>query len=85
MSVTVAPVLPSLIEEGKVGGGYDLRLYRPGAPLFVQFKLADRMVRRNAAEVKAGWLTIPFNRMHLRARKRSLPSLSSGAAARETK
>ena len=71
MRVTVAPVFPSLIEEGWRGGGYDLRLDRPGAPLFLQFKLADRMVRRSAAEVKAGLFTVPFYRMHLRARKRS--------------
>lgn len=40
-SITAAPIFPSLIAEGKQGGGYDLPLDRPGQPLFLQFKLSD--------------------------------------------
>lgn len=40
MAVKAAPVFPSLIQEGKKDGGYDVRLERPGLPLFLQFKLA---------------------------------------------
>jgi hypothetical protein len=52
-SIKAAPVFPSLIEEGKQGGGYDLRLDRPGQPLFLQFKLSDYMQgRSNTTEIK---------------------------------
>jgi len=72
MRITIAPVFPSLVEEGWSGGGYDLRLDRPGAPLFLQFKLSDRMVRGTASEAKEHLFTLPFYRMHLRARKHSI-------------
>ncbi len=44
-SLTAAPIFPSLYQEGKSGGGYDVMLQRSGIPLFLQFKLADQMVR----------------------------------------
>jgi len=43
-----APIFPSLIEEGRAGGGYDVHLDVPGFPLFLQFKRSDCMVRRSA-------------------------------------
>jgi len=46
----IAPIFPSLIEEGKTGGGYDVKLDIPGIPLYLQFKRADCMVRKNATE-----------------------------------
>lgn len=70
-TVTAAPVFPSLYQEGQAGGGYDLHLQRPGIPLFLQFKLADCMVRDTASEAQAGLLTIPFYRMHLRPSRHS--------------
>lgn len=66
--LTAAPVFPSLREEGQPGGGYDVRLNRPGIPLFLQFKLVHQMVRGNADEVKKGHFHAPFYRMHLRPR-----------------
>ncbi len=45
-----APVFPSLIAEGKPGGGYDVILDHPGNPLFLQFKLCEILTRSNAAE-----------------------------------
>jgi hypothetical protein len=68
-SLIGAPIFPSLIQEGQVGGGYDLQLPIVGAPLFLQFKLSDRMVYRSAAE----WhlFNTPYYRMHLRPARHS--------------
>jgi hypothetical protein len=45
-----APVFPSLIEEGRAGGGYDVRVKGPGFPLFLQFKISEYMTRASAGE-----------------------------------
>jgi hypothetical protein len=67
-----APIFPSLIEEGRPGGGYDVRLDIPGFPLFVQFKRADCMVRRSASETVPPYsFRLPFYRMKITARTRS--------------
>jgi hypothetical protein len=42
----------------------------PGAPIFLQFKRADPMVRRTAQEASA-FSTLPFFRMYLRRRNHS--------------
>ena len=68
--LTAAPVFPSLIVEGKSGGGYDLKLEFAGMPLFLQFKLSDYM-RRGEVEFANKIFAEPFYRMHLRSRKRS--------------
>jgi len=62
-----APVFPSLIQEGKKGGGYDVELAMPGVPLYLQFKRGFRMTRRSAKEVKQykKRLTIPFHRFYI--------------------
>ena len=39
-SLRTVPIFPSLIEEGKKGGGYDVRIDIPAVPLFLQFKRA---------------------------------------------
>lgn len=67
LSLSVAPIFPSLIEEGKVGGGYDVKLGSPGIPLFVQFKRSDWMTRCSAKEYKTvnengGQLKVPYYR-----------------------
>jgi hypothetical protein len=69
--ITAAPVFPSLYSEGQKGGGWDLKLSRPGIPLFIQFKLSDFMVRSTAQECQDGLFTIPFFRMHLRPSRHS--------------
>lgn len=67
-----APVFPSLIEEGRAGGGYDVHLDIPGFPLFLQFKRSECMVRRSAVEIRRGLpLRTPFYRMCLTESKRS--------------
>lgn len=51
--LSAAPVFPSLLEEGKPGGGYDVKLDRPGVPLYLQFKRSEFMTRRNGREARA--------------------------------
>jgi hypothetical protein len=62
-----APVFPSLIEEGRVGGGYDVKLDMPAIPLYLQFKRADCMVTRRAREVSVHQLpiSVPFYRFKI--------------------
>lgn len=67
VALSAAPIFPSLIEEGKAGGGYDVKLDRPGVPLFLQFKRSHCMVRRTAKEHQAvvasgGTLNVPYYR-----------------------
>ncbi|MCK4822141.1 hypothetical protein KA005_40640 [bacterium] len=53
--------------------GYDVRLDRPGLPLFLQVKLSDCMIRNNAKEIRDGMFprNSIFYRMHLRNRTSS--------------
>ncbi|HEV2078497.1 MAG TPA: hypothetical protein VGR19_01180 [Allosphingosinicella sp.] len=68
-TLTAAPIFPSLVEEGKPGGGYDLKLESPGVPLFLQFKRSECMQRRTAREIAAGAnLDVPFYRMEITAK-----------------
>jgi hypothetical protein len=64
-----APVFPSLIEEGKDGVGYDVHLAKPGAPLFVQFKISQYMMMASAGQ----WHLFgqPYYRFWLHASGRS--------------
>src|SRR6186713_1069927 len=64
--VTAAPVFPSLVVEGR-SGGWDVRLDRPGVPLFLQFKLCDCMTRRTCREARTAGFSVPCYRMHLRS------------------
>ncbi|WP_437207085.1 hypothetical protein [Planctomicrobium sp. SH664] len=69
--IVAAPVFPSLYQEGQAGFGYDVMIQAGGIPLFIQFKLSDYMKRSTAAESRAGLLTCPFYRMHLRPKRLS--------------
>lgn len=71
LSVRAAPIFPSLIDEGRPGGGYDVEIPFSGFPLFLQFKLSYKMVRDSALEAQLGLMTAPFYRMHLRPTKHS--------------
>lgn len=69
------PHFPSLKEEGKVGGGYDVKIDMPGAIIYLQFKVAEEMKKRSALEIKhhhldkpPHGLVLPFYRMHLHRR-----------------
>src|SRR5262249_10714370 len=68
-----APIFPSLLEEGKAGGGYDVNLNAPGFPLYLQFKRADCMTRSSAREIAQFGLplNLPYYRMKVTERKRS--------------
>lgn len=77
ISLTSAPIFPSLIEEGKAGGGYDVKLDSPGVPLFIQFKRSDCMTRKSSREYKdvkniGGQLDTPYYRFPI-----TLSSLSA--------
>ncbi len=65
------PLFPSLYQEGQRGGGYDVRLNRPGVPLFLQFKLSERMSSRGCREHKSGVISTPCYRMSLRPSRHS--------------
>jgi len=69
--VVGAPTFPSLYEEGKKGGGYDVKIPILGNPVFLQFKLSDYLERTSAKEHQSGLLTVPFYRMHIRPLKHS--------------
>lgn len=71
LPIRAAPLFPSLIQEGRAGGGYDVQIPFIGFPLFLQFKLSDCMVRGTAWEAQQGLLNPPFYRMHLRPMKHS--------------
>ena len=64
LPVRAAPIFPSLIEEGKEGGGYDVKFDLPGLPLYLQFKRADCMERRSAHE-HAQFVKMPFYRFKI--------------------
>jgi hypothetical protein len=71
--ISGAPIFPSLREEGRSGGGYDLQLNRSTVPLFLQFKLSHRMIRKSCFERKVHRLfSGPFFRIHLMPLKLSL-------------
>jgi len=46
-------------------------LSRPGLPLFLQFKLSDYMVRKNAHEAQLCKISVPYYRMKLRSKRYS--------------
>lgn len=66
-TLKTAPVFPSLIEEGRAGGGYDVKLDMPGVPLYLQFKRAHYMTRRTAKELRKdkNKLNLPFHRFYV--------------------
>jgi hypothetical protein len=71
--ITAAPLFPSLIEEGKAGGGYDVKLDMPAVPLYLQFKRADCMIRRSVREICTHNLPLllPFYRFKITESGRS--------------
>jgi hypothetical protein len=62
-NLTAAPYFPSLIREGKLG--YDLRLNRPGIPLFIQFKRSEYISRLYVIANEFSVFSSPFYRMHI--------------------
>ena len=70
----VQPIFPTQRQEGRPGGGYDVRLDVPGFPLFLQFELCKGVTRRhpNSAETHPNVNIWPnYLRMDLMPEKRS--------------
>lgn len=65
-NITAAPVFPSLYQEGKEGGGWDVKFEKGGIPLFIQFKLSHYLKTANAKERKGGHFASPYYRMYFR-------------------
>ena len=65
-----SPYLPSLVEEGKLGGGYDValdtRLNNDGFLYCAQFKLSEFRQASHAREAKAGYTHRPYYRFPIR-------------------
>ncbi len=61
-----APMFPSLVDEGKAGGGYDVKLDSSlGFVYCAQFKRSEPMKRKSATESKAGYGPMPFFRFSI--------------------
>lgn len=82
-----APIFPSLQDEGTKG--YDVELLRRGlqpgspcVPLFLQFKLSERIERRYTGRPDDAYFTPPFYRVKVRTRRpdqhRLLTQLQAG-------
>ena len=68
LSCTAVPIFPSLLEEGKEGGGYDAKLLsKKGTILYLQFKLSDLMKMRSTREYKIPGhnLSLPYYRFEI--------------------
>lgn len=62
-----APTFPTQAQEGKAGGGYDVKL--PGAPVFIQFKRSAALRRKNALDAK--YFGLPYYRFQIMASSHS--------------
>lgn len=67
---SAVPTFPTLVEEGRAGGGYDVRLEMTGRPFFLQFKRSDFLKRSNAKYYK--YFQTPYYRFSLHALKHSM-------------
>jgi hypothetical protein len=65
-----APVFPSLYDEGKLEGGYDVEIPKRGAPLFLQFKI-PQVVTQKSKYFPPGF-PLPYYRMHIMSSRYSL-------------
>jgi hypothetical protein len=62
-----APEFPNQYNEGKKGGGFDVKL--PGIPIFLQFKRSDYLERKNAKDYKH--FKKPYYRFGIRPNSKS--------------
>ncbi|MCA0929756.1 hypothetical protein [Ruegeria profundi] len=72
MSLSAVPIFPSLLEEGKKGGGYDAKLKgKSGIILNLQFKLSDWMKASNAREygIPGHTMTLPYYRFEITSKR----------------
>ena len=74
LSCTTVPIFPSLVEEGRKGGGYDVKLLSgQGKILNFQFKLSERMKAPISREYKVPGhsLALPYYRFAITSRHNS--------------
>jgi hypothetical protein len=71
LGCAAVPIFPSLIEEGKDGGGYDVEMGVGAVPLYLQFKLSEHLKTNNAKEAKhhSGYISAPYRRFHITSSK----------------
>jgi hypothetical protein len=72
ISLTAVPIFPSLLEEGKKGGGYDAKLKgKSGILLNLQFKLSDWMKATHAREfrIPGHSMTLPYYRFEITSQR----------------
>jgi len=67
--VTGVPIFPSLSEEGKLGVGYDVKIPRQSAPVFLQYKIPQIVTRRS--NLLPPGFTPPYFRMHFHSGDKS--------------
>ena len=71
-TLSAAPIFPSLLEEGRAGGGYDVKLTAPGVALFLQFKRSERLHLKSAREIRDGArIGLPYYRLEITAKSDS--------------
>lgn len=63
---TSVPIFPSLVEEGRVGGGYDAGLKIQGIPFFFQFKKSNFLSRSHSKYYKS--FNTPYYQFYLHAK-----------------
>lgn len=66
--LVAAPEFPSLQQEGRAGGGYDVKI-SSGSPLFLQFKLSHYLAKTNSKEYRD--MSGPYYRWHMHALRHS--------------
>ncbi|MCC4211024.1 hypothetical protein [Vibrio parahaemolyticus] len=66
---TAVPTFPTLVEEGRDGGGYDVEIEMGGFPFFLQFKRSDYLSRANAKYHNV--FNSPYYRFNLHALRHS--------------
>jgi hypothetical protein len=72
-NVAHVPSFPSQYEEGKAGGGYDVRIASPLAPIFIQFKIPRVVTRQHPNADDRNLLAYPHYRMPLHAKVPNRP------------
>jgi hypothetical protein len=77
-SLKAAPIFPTQVQEGRPGGGYDVKLDWPGVPLYLQFKRSMCLERKSAREIRDHNLPLrlPFYRFAITERNRSIQHTS---------
>ena len=71
IALTKAPYMPSLLAEGRSGGGFDVKLHGVNVLIFLQFKVSHLMTRSTAMGVATGHVSVPYYRFDIHAPRSS--------------